>query len=101
MDTVTPELARKTWRTLEPLHGMIYFVPQAAARYEPLGLTGRSGYFASRAAAMGAVDAATVTSTFYNFDPGLVRASMEGVWQRTTPEEVAAVRLAAVDDARR
>jgi hypothetical protein len=101
MDAVTPELARKTWRTLEPLHGMIYFVPQAAARYEPLGLTGRSGYFASRAAAMGAVDAATVTSTFYNFDPGLVRASMEGVWQRTTPEEVAAVRLAAVDDARR
>jgi hypothetical protein len=27
-------LARKTWRTLEPLHGMIYFVPEAAEAYE-------------------------------------------------------------------
>ena len=47
--------ARKTWRTLEPLHGMIYFVPEAAEAYERLGITGRSGYFASRAAPMGAV----------------------------------------------
>ena len=25
------EWARKTWRTLEPIHGMIYFAPEAAA----------------------------------------------------------------------
>ena len=47
--------ARKTWRTLEPLHGMVYFVPEAAEAYARLGITGRSGYFASRAAPMGAV----------------------------------------------
>ena len=26
-------LARKTWRTIEPLHGMIYFVPEAAEAF--------------------------------------------------------------------
>ena len=53
-------LARKTWRTLEPLHGMIYFVPEAAEAYGRLGIRGRAGYFASRAAAMGAVPADVV-----------------------------------------
>ena len=37
-------LARKTWRTLEPLHGMVYFVPEAAEAYARLGVTGRAGY---------------------------------------------------------
>jgi hypothetical protein len=41
-------LAHKTWRTLEPLHGMIYFVPEAAEAYARLGITGRAGYFAPR-----------------------------------------------------
>ena len=41
-------LARKTWRTLEPLHGMVYFVPEAAEAYGRLGITGQAGYFASR-----------------------------------------------------
>ena len=36
-------LARKTWRTLEPLHGMIYFVPEAAEAYAASGITGRAG----------------------------------------------------------
>ena len=45
-------LARKTWRTLEPLHGMIYFVPEAVEAYARLGIEGRNGYFASRAAPM-------------------------------------------------
>ena len=53
----TALLARKTWRTAEPLHGMIYFVPEAAEAYAALGITGRDGYFASRAAPMGAVSA--------------------------------------------
>ncbi|WP_428834573.1 helix-turn-helix domain-containing protein [Nonomuraea maheshkhaliensis] len=36
-------LERRTWRTLEPLHGMIYFSPDAHAAYQRLGLTGRDG----------------------------------------------------------
>ena len=68
-----PMIARRTWRTLEPIHGMIYFSPEAAAAYERLGLTGRMGYFASRAAPMGAVPVEVVIATFYNFRPQLVR----------------------------
>ena len=68
--------ARKTWRTLEPLHGMVYFVPEAAEAYERLGITGRAGYFASRAAPMGAVTADVVVSTFFNFNPELVHAAI-------------------------
>src|SRR4051794_6408518 len=54
-------VARRTHRTLEPYHGMIYFVPEARAAYEAIGLTGhRMGYFASRSAPMGAVPAEVV-----------------------------------------
>ena len=69
-------LARKTWRTLEPLHGMVYFVPEAAEAYARLGITGQAGYFASRAAPMGAVTADVVVSTFFNFNPELVHAAI-------------------------
>ena len=47
-------LARKTWRTAEPLHAFIYFVPEADEQYAAVGLEpGRMGYFASRGAALG------------------------------------------------
>ncbi|HEY1737481.1 MAG TPA: hypothetical protein VGI86_02155, partial [Acidimicrobiia bacterium] len=91
----------KTWRTLEPIHGMIYFAPEAAARYEALGLRDRSGYFASRSAPMGAVPAPVVVATFYNFEPGLVHESMDGVWSRTTPSQLLEARFAAADAALR
>ena len=64
-----PDVARRTHRTLEPFHGMIYFAPEAAEEYEALGIAGRDGYFASRAAPMGRVPAEVVIATFYNFNP--------------------------------
>jgi hypothetical protein len=91
--------ARKTWRTLEPLHGMIYFVPEGAEAYAMLGVTGRDGYFASRAAPMGAVSAEVVISTFFNFNPELVHAAIPAAWETTTPEALVAARLSAVDGA--
>ena len=33
-----PLLARKTWRTLEPIHGLIYFAPEADECYARIGL---------------------------------------------------------------
>lgn len=80
---------------------MIYFVPEAAQRYASLGLEGRSGYFASRSAAMGPVATDVVLATFFNFHPELVRGAMEGVWAVTTPPAVLDVRLDAVDAALR
>jgi len=91
--------ARKTWRTLEPLHNMVYFAPEADASYRSLGLRGQSGYFASRAAAMGAVGADTVVATFFNFSPTLVHAAMEGVWQASPPARVLEARAAAAGEA--
>jgi hypothetical protein len=95
MDALT---ARKTWRTLEPIHGAIYFAAEARAEYATLGIDDRmTGYFASRSAPMGAVSAEVVIATFFNFDPGLVRRSMDGVWDRVTPAEVVAARLRGAD----
>jgi hypothetical protein len=93
-----PAIARKTWRTLEPVHGAIYFAPQAREEYAALGLNDRmQGYFTSRAAPMGAVSASVVIATFYNFDPDLVRRSMDGVWELVTAEQILDARLRAAD----
>jgi Helix-turn-helix family len=92
-------VAHKTWRTVEPLHGMIYFVPEAAEAYARLGITGTAGYFASRAAPMGAVGADVVIATFFNFNPELVRRAIPDAWQKATPAELIAARFRAVDAA--
>ncbi len=96
-----PMIARRTWRTVEPLHGMIYFSAEAAAEFEALGLVGRMGYFGSRAAPMGAVPAEVVIATFYNFLPALVRESIPAAWDRATPERILDARTRGADAALR
>lgn len=92
------DLARKMWRTLEPYHGWIYFVPEAREAYAELGVaSSRMGYFGSRSAPMGAVAAEVVIATFFNFNPSLVRRSIPAVWDITTPEELTQARLRAAD----
>ena len=94
-------MARKTWRTLEAYHGMIYFVPEAEAAYAALGLEGRQGYFASRSAAMGAVPAEVVIATFFNFSPALVRRAIPSAWDVAPPPAVLEARLSGADAALR
>ncbi len=90
--------ARKTWRTVEPVHSMIYFVPEGPAQYERVGVADtRSCYFASRSAALGPASAELVIATFYNFEPGTVRAAMDGVWVATTPSALLDARVTAAD----
>ncbi|MGI0151807.1 MAG: SCO6745 family protein, partial [Thermoplasmata archaeon] len=89
--------ARQMWRTLEPYHGIVYFTPHAAAQYARLGIEGRDGYFASRAAALGPVSAEIVISTFYNFHPGLVRHAIPKVWSVASPSEILGARVSAAD----
>jgi hypothetical protein len=96
-----PVMARKMWRTLEPYHGLIYFAPEATVAYEALGVMGRDGYFASRAAPMGAVPAEVVMATFYNFNPDLVRHAIPRAWEVTTPAALLDARLDAADAALR
>ena len=98
---IDPTTARKVWRTLEPYHGMIYFVPEAAEAYAGLGITGRHGYFASRAAPMGAVSAEVVVSTFFNFNPEVVHAAIPSSWAVAAPSAIVEARFAAADAALR
>jgi hypothetical protein len=95
--TVDALTARKTWRTAEPVHGAIYFAEEAGEVYGRLGLHGQQGYFASRAAAMGAVGPEVVIATFFNFNPDLVRQAIPSAWERATPAQVLEARLEVAD----
>ncbi|GAA1020663.1 hypothetical protein GCM10009556_085170 [Acrocarpospora pleiomorpha] len=95
-------VARQAWRRLEPLHAMVYFVPEARRRYRALGVGDpQVGYFASRVAAMGAVSAEVVIATFFNFCPDLVRRGIPEVWEVVTPEKLVEARLEAAGAALR
>ena len=96
------QLARAAHRYLEPLHTLIYFVPESAERYQALGIKGgMRGYFASRSAPLGVVPAEVVIATFYNFAPAQVRKAIPSVWEVTTPDAVLAARLDGADAALR
>lgn len=84
--------ARQAWRRLEPVHSMIYFVPEAPERYAALGLDARTAYFASRAAAFGRASAEVVIATFYNFNPDVVRAAIPAAWEKASPSRCSTPR---------
>ena len=90
---------RRTWRVTEPIHAMVYFVPEAPDRYARLGVNARDGYFAARAAAFGPVGPGLVTATFYNFNPALVARAVPAVWAAVTPAAMIEARLDAADAA--
>lgn len=95
--TVDALTARKTWRTVEPIHAAIYFAQETAEVYGRLGLQGQQGYFASRAAAMGPVGPEVVIATFFNFNPDLVRAAIPSAWELASPAQVLEARLEVAD----
>ena len=101
MSPVDPVVARKTWRTLEPIHGLVYFAPEAAERYAGLGIEDRAGYFASRAAPMGPVGAGVVIATFFNFNPDLVRAAIPTAWHTASTDKILDARLEGANAALR
>ncbi len=92
-----PVMARKMWRTLEPYHGLIYFAPEADAGLRRPGRARPDGYFASRAAPMGAVPAEVVIATFFNFHPAIVARAIPAAWASTTPAALVDARLAVAD----
>ncbi|MEZ0076911.1 SCO6745 family protein [Planotetraspora sp. GP83] len=99
---VDPHVARQGWRRLEPVHAMVYFVPEATEQYAALGLTDwRSGYFASRAAAFGPASPELVIATFYNFSPRLIRRALPAAWGVVSPDKLLAARLDAAGAALR
>jgi hypothetical protein len=91
-----PKVVRDVHMAINLVHRFVYFVPEAVEEYAALGITGAGGYFASRAAPMGAVPADVVIATFYNFSPLAVTSVMPGVWDAASPESWEAARLRAV-----
>ena len=94
-------VARKMWRTLEPVHAMIYFTRRATEAYDGLGIPRDAGYFASRSAPMGAVSAEVVTATFFNFYPAVVQAGIPAAWSIASPAAILEARFSAADTALR
>ncbi|WP_163758575.1 SCO6745 family protein [Mycobacterium botniense] len=96
MDAFT---AGQLTRSLDPLHAMVYFVPEANERFGELGMQWRMHYFASRSAPMGAVSANVVAATFYNFNPRLVASAIPAAWDLAPPAMVNQVRYEIVSAA--
>src|SRR3981081_577779 len=92
-----PVVARKLSRSLDPYHGVIYFLPEATEAYAKLGVTGRDGYFASRSAPLGAATPGVVIATFFNFNPKLIDHAIPSTWATTTPAALLEARLTAID----
>lgn len=80
-------------RAIETFHAACYFAPEVIQPYRDAGLHPWNAYFAQRAAPLGAVGAATVTATFYNFNPRLVERSIPSVWKHISPDRATELRL--------
>jgi hypothetical protein len=88
-------MIRRLGTLIESIHGPVYFAPEPQAAYAALGLRGYwRGYFAGRAAPLGAARAAVVTASFYNFAPAFVGRAIPAVWDLITPEQAEAVHRA-------
>jgi len=91
----TMSAARAMWTMFEPVHGVTYFAPEALAAFTGAGLRGFwRGYFAGRAAPLGAAGAGVVAASFCTFAPAFVARAIPGVWDLITPQEAIAVREA-------
>jgi len=101
-------LARAMWTLYEPIHAITYFAAEARAEFEQAGLRGFwRGYFAGRAAPLGAIDPAPVIGLFNSFAPSMVERALPAVWDLVSPADALAARsrgaaavLAGVVDAR-
>jgi hypothetical protein len=88
-------VARRMWTLFETVHVVTYFSPEALSAFTGAGLRGFwRGYFAGRAAPLGAVGAAPVAASFFSFAPPMVARALPGVWELITPQDALAVRSA-------
>ncbi len=92
--------SRALWMRIEPIHALTYFAPESRQAFEDAGLRGFwRGYFAGRAAPLGATGAGVVTATFYGFRHDFVARAVPSVWELATPAASLAARLEGVDAA--
>jgi hypothetical protein len=88
-----PASARDVWRRLELVHSVIYFAPEAIGALTAIGYKGFwMGYFAGRAAPLGAAGPELVGALFYNFTPARVARALPEAWSIAGPEAALAAR---------
>jgi hypothetical protein len=91
-----PAVARQLWQRLELIHAVTYFSPEAVTAFSDAGYKGFwMGYFAGRAAPLGAVGPELVTALFYNFAPSRVARALPDAWGFAPPEAALAARASA------
>jgi hypothetical protein len=91
------KLAERCWREFEAVHALTYFAPESRAAADAVGLKGWwMGYFAFRAAPLGAVPASVVRSTFFNFHRSRVERAIHDAWGLTSIEALLDARVNAV-----
>jgi len=96
----SPGTARRLWALAEPFHALSYFAQECLDAGEQAGLHGFwNGYFALRAAPMGAVGPEVVTAVFHNFAPDFVGRRVPQVWADVSPAAALDARLAGIDAA--
>lgn len=82
----------------EPLHALTYFAPESHRAFEDVGLRGFwRGYFAGRAAPLGAAPVALVTATFFGFHPDFVARAIPSIWSLVEPSDAIEARLDGID----
>jgi hypothetical protein len=88
--------ARQLWVVTESLHAVTYFAPACRGALRDAGLKGFwAGYFAARAAPLGAVGAGPVAAAFFNFHPAMVRRAVPACWAAADPTHLTVARAAA------
>ena len=91
-----PAVARRLWQRLELIHAVTYFSPESVTGFRDAGYKGFwMGYFAGRAAPLGAVGPEIVTALFYNFAPSRVARALPDAWAFAPPEAALAARTTA------
>ena len=86
---------RALWRRLEAIHAVTYFSPEPVSALAAAGYRGYwMGYFAQRAAPLGAVGPELVSAIFYNFSPWRVAKAVPDAWSFAPPDVALEARAA-------
>jgi hypothetical protein len=87
-------LTRAMWTLFEPIHAVSYFAPEARQAFADIGLPRYwDGYFAGRAAPLGAVSSAPVVAVFAGFSPALAARALPAAWTAASVDQVLKARL--------
>ena len=94
MSTRDAATARSMWRRMESIHAVTYFSPESVGALADAGYRGFwMGYFAGRAAPLGATGPEVVAALFYNFAPRRVAKALPDAWGFAAPEVALERRL--------